>query len=120
MPGKCSAASPVRVTVHESMFIICLSQLFYVNKTPETCVDCQLRDLREVAVNYQQNPDLANCTPLNFNRKPASMSSTQADENVFINSLIMGYCFNPGTVRYLAVNCKYLQTHYSLSATSQC
>ena len=26
------------------------------------------------------------------------MQSTAADDNIFINSLIMGYCFNPGTV----------------------
>ena len=25
------------------------------------------------------------------------------DDNVFINSLIMGYCFNPGTVSHLVL-----------------
>ena len=66
-----SVALQVRVTGQESITIMCLSQLFYVNNTLYTCVDCQLRDLRKVAVSLQQSLDLSNCIPFYFYRKPA-------------------------------------------------
>lgn len=45
------------------------------------------------------------------------MQSTVIDDNVFINSLIMGYCFNPGTVSLFVCSTLRSRIHmYSIRA----